>query len=249
MRKLESAVSLGTIAVAACACGFVLASGRTTKFVGGSVIPFTAHIVEKHFIDMGATKPSRVNNIVFGRRSIGSEATVTSVKSPDELQDGQVVYILDVTSSKEIELESFTKSEMTFYLPRSELTLRLDSSRCPANINESSEHSKMLNYDVVRTRTEGRSDAQEQWVAPYLSCFALKEIYSKNGGAWNDKTVVDVTEGEPPYSMFEIPPDYVERSPSQIAALWSAMFPGSKWMSDNSIKSFDENYYRRSPGP
>jgi hypothetical protein len=209
-----------------------------------SFVPFSAHLIEKHYATLNALQPAAISEISVGRRRDGSEVVITSVHSPDKSQIGLLVYVLDVNSSKEIQLEPFTKSIMTFYLSPSELAARLASKRCPGTIAQSAERANMLNYEAVRDKTEYQKSTSDRWFAPNLSCFTLKEVYSTASGAWNEKNAVSLIEGEPKASMFEIPPDYVERSPSQIAAAWTAVFPGSVWMSDKAATSFDEKYFR-----
>src|SRR5580693_8166171 len=243
MRTIKGVASLILVALVAVACGFLLAFGRTTQALSESFVPFTAHLVEKHCATLNASQPV-TNEISVGRRRDGSEVEITSVHSPDKSQIGLLVYILDVKSSREIQLEPFTKSIMTFYLSPSELAERLGSKRCPGSITQLTEHSKMLNYDVVRGKDEYKKSTADKWLAPYLSCFTLKEVYSTTDGAWNEKTAVSLTEGEPQASMFEIPSDYIERSPSQIADVWTVVFPSSIWMSDQAATSFDKNYFR-----
>jgi hypothetical protein len=244
MKTIKGVASLILVALVAAACGFLLAFGRTTQTLSESFVPFSAHLVEKHYATLNALQPAATNEISVGRRRDGSEVEITSVHSPDKSQIGSSVYILDVNSSREIQLEPFTKSIMTFYLSPSELAERLGSKRCPGTITQLTEHSNMLNYDVVRGKDEYRKATADKWLAPSLSCFKLKEVYSTADGAWNEKIAVSLTEGEPQASMFEIPSDYIERSPSQIADVWTVVFPGSIWMSDQAATSFDKNYFR-----
>jgi hypothetical protein len=204
MRTLNSTVSIVAVAIVAGLCGLQMTYGRATKQVDTGFVPFTARIVEKHFSDLDAKQPAGVNYITVGRQRNGSESISTSVHSPDGSSVGQVGYILDVNSRKEITLESFTKSAMTLNLSATELDSRLDSRRCP-DFDELSEHSYMLSYDVVRVKSLDSSNTEDEWLAPYLSCFALKEVFITSGGSWNEKTVLSVTEGEPPSSKFDIP--------------------------------------------
>ena len=246
------AIMTGLVAL----CGVFTATGENARQATATYVPFAAQIVEESFGDSAAVKPVTVQNIIYGRQSNGSEASLTSVHSPDNQQTAQLVYILDVNSGKEIQLEPFTKSSMTFYLSKEQLTQTLDSRHCPTNVNALTEHSKILNYDVVRYRDNSGSSAEsptddmdDEWIAPRLACFVLKEIFTESSGPWNRRTVVSLTEGEPPSSMFNIPPEYVERSPREMAAKWSDTFPGSKFLPDSSIRNMDQRYYRERPGP
>ncbi|MGH9747459.1 MAG: hypothetical protein ACRD59_15295 [Candidatus Acidiferrales bacterium] len=244
MKTIKGVASIIIVALLAAACGFLLAFGRTTQTSSESFVPFTAHLVEKHYATLNALQPAATNEISVGRRRDGSEVEIISVHSPNKGQIGSLVYILDVASSREIQLEPFTKSIMTFYLSPSELAARLSSKRCSGNVAQSTDRSKMMNYDVVISKNEYRKGTADKWLAPYLSCFTLKEVYSSADGAWNEKIADSLTEGEPQASMFEIPSDYIERSPSQIADAWTVVFPGSMWMSEKAATSYDGNYFR-----
>jgi len=252
MRVPKSTIPIVVVTGFAAVCGFLLAVSGKAQLSGATYVPFTAHMVEEHFTDASAAQPTEVTDITYGRRSSGSEVSFTSFHGPDG-QIGQLVYILDVSSSKEIQLEPFTKSSMTFYLSPKDLNQRLDSRGCSANTDEMGEHSKLLGYDVVRYREkEGSSyryTTQDAWVAPYLACFALKQIDATNFGPWNRTTVLSIIEGEPPSSMFDIPPEYVERSPSQLNTAWGAIFHGSQFWSDGALANVEQHYYRQRPGP
>jgi hypothetical protein len=237
-------------------CAVFAARGGNAQPAAATYVPFAVQIVEESFGNSAAVKPVTVQNIVYGRQSNGSEASFTSVHSPDNQQTAELVYILDVNSRKEIQLEPFTKSSMTFYLSEQQLTQSLDSRHSPTNVDALIEHSKILNYDVVRYRDNSGSSAEspiddvdDEWIAPRLACFVLKEIFTVGGGQWNRRTVVSLTEGEPPSSMFNVPREYVERSPSEMASKWSDTFSGAKFLPDSSIRNMDQRYYRQRPGP
>jgi hypothetical protein len=237
-------------------CAVFAASGGNAQPAAAMYVPFTAQIVEESFGNSAAVKPATVQNIVYGRQSNGSEASFTSVHSPDNQQTAELVYILDVNSRKEIQLEPFTKSSMTFYLSEEQLTQSLDSRHCPTNFDALTEHSKILNYDVVRYRDNSGSSAEsptddidDEWIAPRLACFVLKDIFTVSSGPWNRRTVVSLTEGEPASSMFSIPSEYVERSPSEINTAWRTIFPGTEFLPDASVRTVEQRYYRERRGP
>jgi hypothetical protein len=227
-------------------CSGVRARPSAIKYV-----PFTAHIIEESFDGAASNEPARVTDIYFGRRSDGSESTATMVHSPDNAKVAPLVDILEIDSSKQIELEPFTKTMMTFQLSFAKLSELLDSRHCPVDLRETDVHSQILGYNVVRYQEMSGSDnrqiTEDEWVAPYLACFTLKEIFATGMGPWNRTTVASLIEGDPPSSMFEIPPGYVERSPDELAAIWSATFPGSEWMPAASVGNLDQQYYAQRP--
>jgi hypothetical protein len=133
---------------------------------------------------------------------------------------------------------------MTFYLSPKHLQDALSVDKCPENLHELCEHSQLLDYDVVRYKSEWDSkdpDLDDEWIAPELACFAMKDIFTAGDGPWNRKTVVSLKEGEPSSSLFEIPPDFVERSPDQLNALWKSTF-GAPFLPDNALANLQSQY-------
>jgi hypothetical protein len=245
MRLLKLAVATVGAAIAGFVCAFSLPLGGKLQRSTTTYVPFTARMVEEEFPSASAVQPGLVQNITFARRSNGSEVKSITEPSPDNLQVGQLVSILDVSASTQITLEPFTKSIMTFFLSQKALDRAIDSNKCPTDLNDLNEHSKILGYDVVRHREKWDVLAtDDEWIAPDLACFSLKKIFAASWGAWNRTTVVSLTEGEPPTSMFDIPAGYVERSPSGLETAWSGIFRGSQFLPDSSIRNMDQTYYR-----
>jgi hypothetical protein len=157
---------------------------------------------------------------------------------------------VDVASGRHVELETFTNSSMTFYLTPSELPHEVDlAGSCARAISAApAEHERILGHDIIKLTEENRApnngkEVIEAWVAPELNCYPLRESDSLSYGPHNEIEVADLTEGEPPSAMFDVPPDYVERSPSQLSADWAARF-GQPFLHDEStVKRLDERYY------
>jgi hypothetical protein len=213
---------------------------------GGRYVPFTAHVVEELF-DGITTSPADVNEITIGRKSDGSEVTMTTNHSSDT-QDDLLISILDVPGSKLISLFPRTKSSMTIYLSPDGLKDALSIDKCPENLSELDDHSNLSGYDVVKYQeNDGPGDrytTSDEWIAPKLACFVMddvSEVHSDSWSAWNRKMVTSLTEGEPAISMFEVPTGFVERSPRELNALWKSTF-GIAFMPDSSIENLERQY-------
>jgi hypothetical protein len=133
---------------------------------------------------------------------------------------------------------------MTFYLTPSELQHEVDRAEsCPGAISAApAEHERILGYDVVKLTEEGRApnngkEFTEAWVAPELNCYVLRRSASLSDGP--------DTEGEPPPAMFDVPAEYVERSPSQLSAEWAARFGQPFLGRESTVQRLDQRYYAR----
>ena len=244
------AILLVSIAILGDTRGLRSASGTKSQPQSRKFVPFTAQIVVQGFDNRAATKPSVVTRVSYGRRGDGSDVTLTSVHSPLG-ESGLLGEIVDVASGKQIELDSFTKSRMTFYLSGTEVEDILDSNGCPANVNQLTERSRWLGYEVVRYRDVDKDSYEDDdsWLAPSLACFTMKSVeIDTRFGSCNKRTVLSLTPGEPPASMFSVPSEYVERSPAELAARWIAMFPGSPWLPADSLERVQRQYSSGRPG-
>ena len=233
------ALRLVVVAFLSGACGFVLTFSGGVESQEAGFTPFTAHLVERMYGSADDTAP-HIDHVSFGRRSDGSEATYRTMKSPDGQQDGQLGSIIDLGRAESLDLESFTRSVTTLHYSLDELDeLKelLQAKGCPADMDKLSERTKMLEHEVVRIHeshsTRLGTETDDKWVAPDLGCFALAET-ATFGGPRNVTTVTSLTTGEPPPAMFVVPPNYVERSPSQLSAEWAARFGHELWRDDNS---------------
>ena len=92
----------------------------------------------------------------------------------------------------------------------------------------------MLGYQVRKVvkdslSTSDRKVRFEAWLAPALNCDPLKTV---NWGARNDGpffmleeiVVTSVTPGDPDAALFEIPANYVERSPGEVQAEYARRY-------------------------
>jgi hypothetical protein len=125
--------------------------------------------------------------------------------------------------------------------------------------DESTNRDTILGYEVVRVvQHVGDPDNMvrtERWLAPALDCFPLKTVYSHGKSEPNSYAVVNVREalqvtvGEPAPSLFEKPPGYEERSPSDRRREYYNRYPEAAQpcpdcMKDNDREA-DQKYFGR----
>jgi hypothetical protein len=236
-------------ALVALVASFLIAHRMKSQSVRSSRRPFIARGVEKHFATKGDAGPVKVSYTRFARRSDGSWVEVVTIESPHG-ETGELTSFWDVASGRQGYLEPFTRSAVTLYLAPGEMRDEINRSvSCPSAVNAiTAEHERILRYDVVKITEQYRapnngSETIEAWVAPDLDCYHLREFDSRSDGPHNEIEVTDLTEGEPPTDMFDVPPEYVERSPSQLSAEWAARFGEQFWRNESQAKRLDQRYY------
>lgn len=249
MRGRKRAVLIVATALAALTGSFLIARRAKSQAVHSPRRAFIAHGVERHFASKGDTGPVNVDHISYARKSDGSWVQVANIESPDG-EVGDLTSFVDVASSRHVDLEPFTRSAMTFYLSPSELRQEVgQSGSCPTAVSAAGgERERILGYDVVRLTEKNRApnngkEIIEAWVAPELNCYPLRKSGSLSDGPHNEIEVTDLTEGQPPPTMFDVPPEYVERSPSQLSAEWAARFGQEFWHDESTAKRLDQRYY------
>jgi hypothetical protein len=235
--------------VAALAGSFLIVRGAKPQGARSSRRAFIAHGTERHFASKGDTGPVKVTHITFARMGDGSWVEAATIESPQG-GAGELISFVDVASARNVDLEPFTKSSMTFYLTPSELQHEVDRAEsCPSAISAApAEHERILGYEVVKLTEEDRApnngkEVTEAWVAPELNCYVLRKSASLSDGPHNEIEVTDLTEGEPPPAMFDVPAEYVERSPSQLSAEWAARFGQPFLGRESTVQRLDERYY------
>lgn len=208
-------------------------AGRVRKLKGQATIrkPFTATIVEHRYSrgTVSAEWPG-TEMIMYAVRSDGSTAEIMRRLDPNKNWVDRKV-IIDAGSAKRVSVDPTTRSITTYSLPQSPLSLS-ESKTC--NASAGAQHSTILGYEVVKVEEKansmpGDTASYESWRAPTLDCFALYESASPtpdlNGPTHTTRQVVFLTEGEPASSLFSVPADYTERSPSAAMKEFQRLFP------------------------
>lgn len=130
-------------------------------------------------------------------------------------------------------LHSAIKSKTTTPMTKNEIArLQRPDPRCGLGI--SAEHSKILGFNVFKySRTRQSDDADneltiEAWLAPALGCHSLQTTVWQDGEIYATTQAKWLRRESPPSQMFELPPDYVEKSPGQVLVSVQERFKSSE---------------------
>ena len=240
LMSARSKVVLGALVLilAGLGAGFTIAYCLKSQSSTAPARPFVAQGFERSFGTKGDEGPSIVELTTYARKSDGSWVEVRTTKDPSR-EIGVLRTFWDVASGTEVTLEPATKSAMTLFLTRSEMRGEISSfESCPPEVNNpAAEHERILGYDAVKVTDEGPGPKKgrqliESWVVPELACFPVRRSEVLSAGPHNEFKTTGITEGEPPAWMFEVPQDYVERSPTQLSQEWAARFAHRFWPDD-----------------
>jgi hypothetical protein len=209
--------------------GYMGLPGSVRAQTSHSYRPFVATIGVKYFDSTG--KVVRTELLTAAMRSDGSAVRVR--ESADGLRLGVRAFV-DVGRGVRVAVDPRTKSVTTYKLKTRESSLAAFGARAtetcsigPGGEAATGETSTLMGYPVVRglktSSIEDERTQREVWMAPSLRCFPLKVTSTKYEGATVTSTsteeVLAVNETEPDGSLFAVPEDFVERSPSEALAL------------------------------
>jgi hypothetical protein len=129
--------------------------------------------------------------------------------------------VFDVTLKKHFGIDPLTRSLTTRRLLEPKIAEMSSKPVC----GSLPEAGVLLGYRVLKTSEERRLAANqtvtiERWVAPDLECFPLQTVVRKfdrgTSLAQTTSRVLSANIGNPDPTLFVIPSDYVERSPSAV---------------------------------
>jgi hypothetical protein len=230
------------------------AQGTTGGVAPAEVKPFIAKRREASYPPGPNAQPKvLVRNLA--RRSDGSTVERYEVASPSG-EFGEVIDGSDLRIGKGFVLEPFTRSLTTFYLSDREIGQRRAAqdacgesevrTALSAAPRTSEPRPAVLGFDLVRVDYAPPSSRRVEivrWVAPSLGCLALRETQSFPAtGGHNDLEIVGLNQAEPPDSAFDIPDGYVERSPAEVEAAYSAKY-GKPYYGQPAVAAIDKRYH------
>jgi len=211
--------------------------------------PFTAFTLERYYDGSGALV--RSYNSIYAVRSDGSWVRIWPWQDPNG-RYVEIREIWDFSAKENIGIDGLTDSVTTWPLSDGQVAaFRIPDKTCADDLTL--ERATLLGYEVVKVQRQTLQTSRkfverdEFWLAPALDCFRLREVLASGtiGGdiaRTTEREVIFVIPGEPSPALFQIPPDYTERSPSQVAAEFARRF-GRKVMSDAQLKLRDEIYH------
>jgi hypothetical protein len=169
---------------------------------------------------------SRQLSVTIAVRSDGSNVEIQEGTGPDG-RVGKQSRIVDVRRKQRIIADGLTESVTTYNL-QSEVLQRMNLSKGACSATDGSNKRVLLGYEVVRSTSVLGNDngvelSSESWIAPQLNCLPLEETtFAGTAGVpphvVSVKRVTKVAHGEPDESLFMVPINYVERSPSVVMA-------------------------------
>jgi hypothetical protein len=142
--------------------------------------------------------------------------------------------ITDVSARRYLFVEPFSESVSTF--PQSPWATAEFAKKYRGTCN-GPKAGEVLGYDVLVVEstvqpTEAEKVVTRSWLAPQLYCLPLREelqfFFDGRFSQRTVKSVVSLTEGEPPAWIFEVPANYRERSPSAAMAEAARRYPNEE---------------------
>jgi hypothetical protein len=197
--------------------------------------PFVVYKHEAQYTENPKFPPSLFDSI-YARRSDGSWAYYFITKAPDPNGSAaQVRSFMDFRALTDTVLEPFTRSAVVVHLSDKEARWErgrvTDCSAVPearANPAEGS-RVRMLSLDVARVAKREDGAAVENWVAPALDCYPIQETEIFPSGSRNTRSAYKIEMGEPSDAFFEMPPEYIQRSPQQLENEYKFKFGVAFW--------------------
>jgi hypothetical protein len=221
---------LGIVALGCVGLAVVYTTRQVAATGSGIVKPFTATVNEVKFNSNGVA--SHKETYLVGFRADGSNMTDYH-RTLSTGQATEVKMVEDVKSGRRVAVDYATESTSTYPLPSNySAVIAKQASACGAAAGSS--EPLILGYHVVlvhdaHTYGNGASNMRDHWEAPELNCFALRsvEFATKRPGEnapHNEAEVTNITLGEPDPTLFSIPQNFVERSPSERHAEFERRF-------------------------
>jgi hypothetical protein len=211
--------------------------------------PFTAAIVERSYSGT-STEPAKIENYVYARRRDGSWVRDTKRQVMPHGGWGDMRVVEDYARGTRTTVDPGTESLITYPYPPNWVA-RLSAVPTSCSTDPNAQHETVLGYDtvIVQRNVPGPVGDQRRatyWRAPALNCFALKEEMILRcetcPGARNTREALLVSEGDPSSALFEIPANYVERTPSQVFAEFGRRFPEKGQSNPETDQRLDEAY-------
>ena len=201
-----------------------------TRAQTGSWTPFTAVMATREYYP-NATKPYKTENSIYAVRADGSWSNTIIRQFGADWYRLRVVQ--ELALHEMVTIDPVTKSTITYPLTGPMIN-RLEVPKAACTTNSNALHESILGFDVVEVKRiipgpPGEAATLDEWDAPQLNCFALSRTFS--AGAANSapytttRTAISVAVDPVDGTLFDIPNDYTERSPSQVFAELSKRFP------------------------
>jgi hypothetical protein len=213
-------------------------------------VPFSAQRNELHY---GPRDDQPRADLIrsIARRSDGSTVDRLTGVSPAG-EHAEYVTITDLRKRIEVCTEPFTRSVTTLYLSDAEVAARRaaedacqdDDVRAARAADTPVERPELvLGRPVVRVDLQPDQKWHiSSWVAPALNCLEMRREDHWSDGAHNEAEITQLDQGEPPEKLFELPSGYVERSPAEVEAPYTAKYPGNSFWGERAAARLETRY-------
>jgi len=250
MGRTEKLLLLAGSTVVVGAASFMTGRSLAPKALETRKKPFTATMVETRYHE-GKTQPVYTEYYLFAVRGDGAQVRVFRRESPaHEWMEPKV--IVDFAARKLVSVNPFAESVSTYSIGDGVVSV-YPSQPKDACSNTNLERSIFVGFEVCKVRKElagmaGVETSGEFLMAPALDCFALREEVTSGPVAGSKHRTVRealfVIAGEPAASLFQIPSNYVERSPGEAAGVFERRYPQQRYSSEQGREVLDGVYYR-----
>jgi hypothetical protein len=253
MHRRAKLLSFVLLTAAAAVASFTLTRNVRLRGQEPTRKPFTAVMVERQYHG-DAAEPTRTEVYLRAFRSDGSQATVKQGLSPHK-ESKETKVILDLSGRQRVTVDQLTESRTTYPLSDSDLSHYRAWPKNECTGKAGLERSTLLGYEVRKVEKDMPDGGThlDLWMAPILDCFELQEDWAV--GAPGETRVrvtrqaVYIIEGEPAATLFDIPPAYVERAPSEVRAEFMRRYPEGQLFSHDTAQAMDDVYLaHRQPG-
>ena len=226
---------------------YALATRTGRAQVPATRASFSATGITKYYDASAALR--RTEAWILAKKPDGSSARATL--SRDDHPD-QIRTVVNVPAGWRVSIDPLSESVTTYKLTESEKKeLSADVPSCPTS--DSSTNSTFLGYPTVLDHEQkilgSRQIDEDKWLAPSLNCLALKRSYKvfDSGKLVGQTTeeVVSLSAGAPDPSLFEVPTNYTERSPSEAMAERARRLGQSCPTCANAEETLDKAYSSR----
>jgi hypothetical protein len=242
--KTLGILAAGAAAMASFAGALALQPVQARASTNTAPVAFTAEFVIKDYD--AANRELRSVQEVIAQRGDGS---IVRLRKRIDNREAGTKRMYDTSKRQSISVDPLTQSLLTYDLSPQEIEyLSAPGSDCRKRnpylepVNEPP--AKVLGFEVVHLRGKppGAEFHLDRWSAPALNCFIIREELASSEHR-QVRSTVSVELGEPEPSLFDVPANFVERSPSEIMALAAAQRDGR--VDPRTASQLDSIYWNR----
>lgn len=249
---MKRAALWSLLAMGVGALSYWVSTIATVKAQGGEWTPFTVAMVERDYSG-SSIKPWKVENYIYAVRRDGSWVRDDKRQIMPHGGWGDMRVVMNYSARTWTTVDPSTESIVTY--PYSQKTIaHLSVPPVTCSNDPNAQHATVLGYDTVVVRAQlpapsGGVASATYWKSPALNCFALKEVWTFRcktcPAARNTREALVVSEGFPSPALYQIPRNYIERTPSEVLARSAQLNPAEPATPLATRKTLDQIYQSR----